>query len=142
MSHHEFESCLDFHKCDRHGARAMRRLVVRQLLVFLLGAFVALGVSVASVASRDIATGGMLAVSPSADMSAIDCQNRGDAERCEPGMPSCALVCAGPLLSLPPERTLISALPLLRDVEELDPRLLVGTSPPPDLSPPRTADIV
>jgi hypothetical protein len=76
------------------------------------------------------------------EMASIDCQDSGKGEPCRTDMPSCALVCSGPVLSLPPPAASLRDAALARDFVALDARSLVGTGPSPDRTPPRSTHIV
>lgn len=112
------------------------------MFLVLLGAFVALGISMSAIASSGMAIGTIEPLAMMGDMASTDCQGSGIGAPCEMDAPSCALVCAAPVLSLPSAAASpLHAIPA-RVFVAFDAGKLAGTSPPPDLSPPRTTHIV
>ncbi len=115
----------------------MKYRSVRQLFLVVLGALVALGMGMSTVASSNFAMGNVQAVAMMDDMAAVDCQDSGKGKPCESDM-QCAAICAGPGVPLPPSAALVPLVALGADFVVLAASPLVGSSPPPELSPPRT----
>lgn len=118
----------------------MKYRSVRQLFLLVLGVLAALGMGMSTVASSDFAMGNVQAVAMMDDMAAVDCRDSGKSKPCEFGIP-CAAICAGPGMSLPPSAALLGLVALGPDFVLLAARPLVGSSAPPELSPPRTTYI-
>lgn len=119
----------------------MRSWSVRQLFLVLLGVLAALGINLSVVAASGMSTSMTKVQVVSSSMAAMDCQSAIQSDGCKKEMASCGLVCAGPVLVVPPLAGLTSNGALGRDAFAPDIKVLVGTSHPPNLSPPRTTDI-
>lgn len=115
----------------------MRYQPVRQLFLLVLGAIVALGMGVSTVVSSDFAIHTTTMVGMMDDMAPGDCHNSSKGNLCESSMP-CAVICLGPLLSLPPTGASLVHPPAGDSFVARAFRSLVGASLPPELSPPRT----
>lgn len=118
----------------------MRYRSVPQLFLFVLGVIVSLGMGVSTVASSDFAIRNVRLVSMMDDMVAMDCQDSGRGQPCEVNMP-CAVICVGPVMALPPAAVSLERACSALDYATLLAKSLVGGTPPPELSPPRTTYI-
>lgn len=119
----------------------MKYRSVRRLFLFALGTIVALGISTSTIASGDLATRSIPTTAVIDDMAMSDCEDSGKGQPCKPDMP-CAAICAGPVLSLPPSIALLEQADLELDFANSAAKPLLGSSAPPELSPPRTTYMV
>ncbi|HEX9871773.1 MAG TPA: hypothetical protein VGC99_24890 [Candidatus Tectomicrobia bacterium] len=118
----------------------MRYRSVPQLFLLVLAVIVSLAIGVSNVASNDFASLNVGLVSTTGDMVAMDCQDSGSGQPCEVNMP-CAVICVGPVMALPPTDTSLERACSALDFATLLAKSMVGSSPPPELSPPRTTYI-
>lgn len=118
----------------------MKYRSVPQLFLLVLGVIVSLGMGVSNVASNDFASRNVRLVSTTDDMVAMDCQDSGSGQPCEVNMP-CAVICVGPVMALPPAAASLQQACSALGFATLLAKSLVGSSPPPELSPPRTTYI-
>jgi len=122
----------------------MRYRSVRQLFLLVLGVIVSLGTGVSTVASNDFAIRNVRLVAMMTDMVAMDCQDSDKGWPCEANMP-CAAVCGGPVIAPPPPppppAASLEQAYFALDFATVLAKSLVGSGPPPELSPPRTTYI-
>lgn len=100
----------------------------------------ALGMGVLTVVSSDFAMRNVQTVAMMDDMAAVNCPDSGKSEPCKSGMP-CAVICAGPALSLGTSDALVLPVAPRPGFVIRAAKPLVGSSQPPELSPPRTTYI-
>lgn len=118
----------------------MRYRSVRQLFLLVLGVIVSLGIGVSTVASNDFTIRNVRLVAMIDGMVAMDCQDRDKGWPCEAKTP-CAVVCVAPVIALPPPAASLEQACSSLDFATVRAKSLVGSSPPPELSPPRTTYI-
>lgn len=118
----------------------MRYRSVPQLFLLVLAVIVSFGMGVSNVASNDFAGRSVRLVSTTDDMVAMDCQDGGREQPCEVNTP-CAVICVGPVMALPPAAASLERACSALDFPTLLAKALGGSSPPPELSPPRTTYI-
>lgn len=118
----------------------MRFQSVPQLFLLALGVIVSLAMGVSNVASNDFASRNARLVSTTNDMVAMDCQDSGGGLHCEANT-ACAAICAGPVMALPLAVASLEQACSALYFATLLAKSLVGSSPPPELSPPRTTYI-